>query len=73
MPKQTFLTGREDMKWLRDVHLTKLGKSYKAAVIYGNEDWPDRIEVYKRAQPDYDDPFVAYEPDEDGVYHRVDR
>lgn len=71
MPNQTFLTGREDMKWLRDVHLPRLGKSYKSAVIYGNEDWPTRIEVYKRAQPYYHDPFVVYEPDSDGVYHRV--
>jgi hypothetical protein len=45
------ITGRDDMRWLKDVHLPKLSSKYKSAVIYGNDDCPSKIEVYGSANP----------------------
>ncbi len=60
-----------DMKWLRDVHLPRLSEIYKAAVIHGSEDYPYKIEVYKRRNPVVTDAPTVYLPDEDGVYHKA--
>lgn len=42
---QTFLETSEDMKWLSDVHV-RAAKKYKFAVLTGNEDCPEKIELY---------------------------
>ena len=70
MPVETLINGDEDMQWLRDVHIPNLAKKYKSAVIVGNEDAPERIEVFEDEDPDYDDDRLVYRPDEDGVFHR---
>ncbi len=52
--KQTFLSAPVDMKWLFDTHLKskqELRKEYKSAMIYGNEDCPERVELYKKKNP----------------------
>ena len=43
------------MQWLRDVHLPDLEHWAKSAVIYGNEDSPDRIDCYDSQRPLIDD------------------
>jgi len=35
--------------------------AYKSAILYGNEDWPSRIELFKAKNPRYDDTCVVYE------------
>jgi len=48
----------EDMEWLLDVHVPNdLAISWKprAAVIHGNEDCPDQIDLYPRQEPLYTD------------------
>jgi hypothetical protein len=40
------LDSREDMDWLAEVH-TPLAKDYQCAFLHGNEDCPDRIELFK--------------------------
>jgi len=50
----TFISDEEDesdMQWLREVHLPNLSSNFHSAVLYGNEDSPDRIEVYHSADP----------------------
>lgn len=64
--RSTFITGAEDMKWLRDVHLPSLPKKYKSALIFGNEDFPDLIQAYEDADPNvYDQPAIFMLVDED--------
>lgn len=46
-----FLNSSEDMSWLREVHLPNLSEKYQSAVIYGNEDCPERIDAYTEAEP----------------------
>jgi hypothetical protein len=46
-----FLNSSEDMEWLRVVHLPNLPKKYLSAVIYGNEDSPERIDTYTEVSP----------------------
>lgn len=72
--KETFINSSEDMAWLRDVHLPGLSSSYKSAVIFGNEDYPDQIEVYEKRDPEYGDTPVTYQPDDTKsnlVYRRI--
>lgn len=63
-----FLKTAADMKWLRDVHLRLLPKEFKSALVKGNEDYPDRIEVYRSKDPEVGDPKVVFEPDGLGNY-----
>ena len=55
---RTFLNSPEDMAWLRDVHLPKLGPEYLSAAIYGNEDCPDQIECYESVSPNVNYPSL---------------
>jgi hypothetical protein len=57
--RQTFLSGDEDMTWLRDVHCPTLPAEYHSAILYGNEDSPERIEAYLSPDPLVTDvPFI---------------
>ena len=71
MARTSMIDTDEDMKWLRDVHLPKLPATYKSAIIHGNEDYPDRIEVYAKRAPLVTDEPLVFEPDTDGVYRQV--
>jgi hypothetical protein len=48
------------MGWLRDVHLPTLPLQFESAVIYGNEDAPDRIDAYLDRDPAHDDQYLRY-------------
>jgi len=67
---QTFINGKEDMKWLRETHLPVLHFAYDegAAVLYGNEDSPVQIEVYSEAEPTISDTPRQFDLLEDGTY-----
>lgn len=56
----SFLNTSADMKWLRDVHLPGLPAKFKSALIKGNEDYPDEIEVYYKKDPNVDDAKVRF-------------
>ena len=71
MARQNIINTADDMRWLRDVHLPKLPAKYKSAIIVGNEDYPDRIEVYERRDPLYTDKPVIFKADEDGVFKEM--
>lgn len=43
----TILDTKEDLEWLSEVHC-KIANSYKIAIIHGNEDCPERIELYSK-------------------------
>lgn len=60
MARLTFLKTEEDKQWLVDVHLPTLDPaSFECALLVGNEDAPEWIEIYK-----YDDigfpPVIMY-------------
>lgn len=57
-----------DMDWLREVHLTDLGQRFQSAVITGNDDSPERIDVYESVDPQITDTPVSYFL-VDGDYH----
>lgn len=63
--RQTFLESNEDLKWLFDVHAKGLSpqekQRTKVAILFGNEDAPERIELYERN--DYrESAFLSIEP-----------
>jgi hypothetical protein len=49
---QTVLENKEDLEWLRDVHgldiFTERAKRAVCAIIHGNEDCPERVELFDR-------------------------
>lgn len=47
----TFLENPVDMQWLSEVHY-KAAYQYKCAIVYGNMDAPDKIELYARNNVD---------------------
>jgi len=57
--KETILNTPEDMRWLWETHLKKFpnvrfGKfEFKSASIFGNEDCPSKIELYRKLEPLY--------------------
>jgi hypothetical protein len=56
----TFLNTPEDMEWLRETHLPGLSNRFNSALIFGNEDSPDTIQVYLDAEPRVTDLPVTY-------------
>ena len=68
MARQTAINTADDMRWLREVHLPRLPAKYKSAIIVGNEDFPDRIEVYERRDPRVTDVPIVFKAAEDGVF-----
>lgn len=57
-----FINSPEDMAWLRDVF--KLPNVFGSAVIYGNEDSPDRIDLFYNSEPEfYQAPDQSFIPD----------
>ena len=55
-PGETFINKPEDMLWLKETHLDKfdIGAS-KSAMLYGNEDCPERIELFEDGNPSFSD------------------
>ena len=43
----TYLDTPEDMNWLAE-ETTALAAGYPIAILFGNEDWPTKIELYDR-------------------------
>ena len=59
--KKTFIENISDMQWLRETHLPKLDKVFDhgSAMLFGNEDLPSKIYVYKDKAPLVtDDPLI---------------
>ena len=45
--RYAILKSRSDLAWLHDVHGVDI-KGVKLAVIHGNEDSPERVELFER-------------------------
>ena len=61
--RQIFLDSAADMRWLVEVHLpatVKVG-TFKSAILYGNEDSPSRVELFKAKSPKVTDTCVVYQ------------
>lgn len=67
MTRQTFMNDAEDIQWLLDVHLSgRRVPEFKSAVVVGNEDCPDLIEIYADYNPHYlADPVLTFDPERD--------
>jgi hypothetical protein len=64
----SFIDTPEDMQWLKDVHIPELDlATAKSAMIYGNEDYPEQIEVYQDESPNVDDWPDVYVLEDDEV------
>ncbi len=69
--RSTFLNTPEDMQWLRDVHLHDLDlQTFHSAILYGNEDSPHQIKVFRSNNPTVRDSFVTYSRDIDGFFRK---
>lgn len=72
--RQTILNTPEDVQWLEDTHLSSRyydgpRLAFASAVVCGNEDCPERIDLYVTAEPLVSDvPLSLYL--ENGVYVR---
>jgi hypothetical protein len=71
MARQTAINTSDDMRWLRKAHLPQLPAKYKSAIIFGNEDYPKRIEVYEQKDPRVTDVPVIFETDDEGVFRKT--
>lgn len=50
--KQQLLNESEDCQWLKDTHLkNKDYPEFKCFVLYGNEDAPEKVELYANQEP----------------------
>ena len=65
--QQTTLDTSDDIAWLRDVHIPTLPLDCGFAILYGNEDWPERLECYACRDPLVTDTPTVYVADEDGT------
>jgi hypothetical protein len=56
----TLINSRQDMKWLKEVHLPRLSRRFKSAILHGNEDCPNKVEVYRSDKPSISSKKVVY-------------
>lgn len=65
----TYLETSGDLRWLRDVHNIPDACLFAAAILYGNEDDPDKVELYRdnhwKCVP------VVYQRNTDGILAEV--
>lgn len=60
---------RDDWRWMVEVHLQHLKtQPPRLFVLRGNEDSPLSIDVYDSAEPNADEAFDRYTPNEDGDF-----
>jgi hypothetical protein len=57
----TFINSDDDIDWLQQTHLRafKFPWHPESAVIYGNEDFPTMIELYRDKEPNFDDDSIV--------------
>ena len=66
MSKMLLLQSIEDMLWLSNTHICT-GLKPKSAVLWGNEDCPERVELYAQRNPEISDmPIAVYIADDNG-------
>jgi hypothetical protein len=54
--KQQLLNEPEDCQWLKETHLkNKNYPEFKSFVLYGNEDAPEKLELYFNFEPEITD------------------
>ena len=70
--RETILNTTADIRWLWETHLKKFpslrfGKfEMRSASIFGNEDCPSRIELYRKQEPLYTTkPYFVFSYDEE--------
>ena len=60
--KVAWLDTPDDMQWLRDTKIVGLPKTIQSAFVYGNEDYPVKIEVYASTNPSIFEPYWSLTP-----------
>lgn len=56
--KQTFMNEASDVAWLLSTHLRgRYAPPFRSFVLWGNEDSPERLDLYTSIDPNHDDPF----------------
>jgi hypothetical protein len=75
---KTFLNGKEDVKWLKETHLKEFkGLKIGSFMLHGNEDCPEKLELFPVKMPRYDAKpsavFVLNTKDENGFSYIKER
>ena len=59
--KELFLNSIEDIGWLLSTHLKSSKMVFNSFIIYGNEDCPEKVELFKRVMPTANSkPFATF-------------
>lgn len=62
----------DDVQWVREVHVSTLPQDIRSVVLYGDEDYPGRIEGYTQLSPLVTDvPSFVFDRAETGYRHMV--
>jgi len=65
--KTEFLNTLEDIAWLQTTHLKMYAMTFNSFIIYGNEDCPQKVEIFKRVNPTINSkPLAVFVSDIDG-------
>lgn len=80
MTRETYLDTSDDINWLLDVHCkslpsllaSELRRLPRFAILIGNEDCPDAVDIYETANPQKGEkPILCMRQDADGVLVEV--
>jgi len=71
--KSQFYNTIEDLRWILTTHLKDFPCLYfNSFIVYGNEDCPEKVELFKKLNPNYDaKPYATFVIGEDGKLKRV--
>jgi len=69
-----FLNTPDDCNWLRETHLSdQEPPTFRSFVMVGNEDCPDKVQLYAESDPlNRDTPVAVYESNDSGDLERTD-
>jgi hypothetical protein len=45
------INSKDDIQWLKDVHVKNIDLVFNSAILYGNEDCPIKIELFEKKEP----------------------
>ena len=60
MAREQFLNETSDVKWLKETHLRGISgvPKFRSFIIFGNEDYPDKVQLFTAKNPRYDAPYT---------------
>lgn len=70
-PSWKFSDDPEDVQWIRETFIPSLPDNVQSYILFGNEDYPEKISVFAEKSPTIYSTGTIYRPDKSGRYKKA--